>query len=186
MGDMCININIQNTFADTSICFCYTCRLPSHHIKESTKEAAEGRLLYMVAGEVASVAKTYRLISKYALNMYIDAYISHIPLEALSSQSSHTHLQACTKGVYSDYSMKITLDGVLLSQPCLERVVSWWPMMCPAYKNELPKIYPNCQKKQDDLFLAACHFHKCLKALFPKYYLRDSLAQLCWMERNIS
>ena len=38
-------------------------------------EAAEGRLLYMVAGEVASIAKTYRRISKYALNMYIDAYI---------------------------------------------------------------------------------------------------------------
>ena len=140
----------------------------------------------LVTGEMASIAKTYRRISKCALNMYIDAYISYIPLESLSSQSSHTHLQACTKGVYSDYSMKITLDGVLLSQPCLERVVSWWPMMCPAYKDELPKIYPNCQKKQDDLFLAACHFHKCLKALFPKYYLRDSLAQLCWMERNIS
>ena len=77
------------------------------HIMESTKgggrrrrpppfvEAAEGRLLYMVAGEVASIAKTYRRISKCALNMYIDAYISHIPLESLSSQSSHTHLQAC-------------------------------------------------------------------------------------------
>ena len=51
--------------------------------------------LYMVAGEVASIAKTYRRISKCALNMYIDAYISHIPLESLSSQSSHTHLQAC-------------------------------------------------------------------------------------------
>ena len=97
-----------------------------------------------------------------------------------------SELHKHTKGVYSDYSMKITLDGVLLSQPCLERVVGWWPMMCPAYKDELPKLYPNCHKKQDDLFLAACHFHKCLKASFPKYYLRDSLAQLCWMERNIS
>ena len=33
-------------------------------------EAAEGRLLYMVAGEVASIAKAYRRISKCALNMY--------------------------------------------------------------------------------------------------------------------
>ena len=41
-------------------------------------EAAEGRLLYMAAGEVASIAKTYGRISKYALNMYVDAYISHI------------------------------------------------------------------------------------------------------------
>ena len=30
----------------------------------------------MVAGEVASIAKTYRRISKCALNMYIDAYRS--------------------------------------------------------------------------------------------------------------
>ena len=32
-------------------------------------EAAEGRLLYMMAWEVASIAKTYRRISKYAPNM---------------------------------------------------------------------------------------------------------------------
>ena len=176
MGDICINIHNQCIFADMSVCFRYACHLPC-------QAAFVDSFIWRL---VAGIAKTYRRISKCALNMYIDTYISHILLESLSSQSSHTHLQACTKGVYSDYSMKITLDGVLLSQPCLERVVSWWPMMCPAYKNELPKIYPNCQKKQDDLFLAACHFHKCLKALFPKYYLRDSLAQLCWMERNIS
>ena len=28
------------------------------------------------------------------MDMYIDAYISHIPLESLSSQSSHTQAQA--------------------------------------------------------------------------------------------
>ena len=41
--------------------------------------------LYMVAGEVASIAKTYRGMSKYALNMYFHAYISYIPLKSLSS-----------------------------------------------------------------------------------------------------
>ena len=138
MGDICINIHIQCTFAspfpttggdaplrqtcgqrevphvfvkhgaqDMSVCFYYACHLPSHHIKESTKgdgrrqrlpplvTPAEGRLLHMVAAEVGSIAKTYRRIRKCALNMYIDAYISHIPLESLSSQSSHTQVQAC-------------------------------------------------------------------------------------------
>ena len=41
-------------------------------------EAAKGRLLYLVAGEageVASIIKTYRHISKCALDMYIAAYI---------------------------------------------------------------------------------------------------------------
>ena len=67
--DIGINIHIPCTFADTSACFSYACDLPSHRIKE----AAFGRLhkggrppsgaaplcgfLYMVAGEVASVAK---------------------------------------------------------------------------------------------------------------------------------
>ena len=75
----------------------YVCHLLSHHMKESTKGGGRGRLLYMVAGEAASIAKTYRGISKCALNMYIDAYISHTPLESLSSQSSSTQLQACSQ-----------------------------------------------------------------------------------------
>ena len=62
---ICINIHVQCTFADASVCVCYACRIPSHHLKESTKgggrppfvKAAEGRLLYVVAGEVASIAQ---------------------------------------------------------------------------------------------------------------------------------
>ena len=38
MGDACINIHMQCTFADTSVYFCYACHLPGHHMKESTKE----------------------------------------------------------------------------------------------------------------------------------------------------
>ena len=91
-----------------------------------------------------------------------------------------------TLGIFGDYSMKIALDGVLLSQPCLEQVVSCWPMMRPAYKNELPKLYPNCRKDPTDLFLTGCHHHKCLKAFSQKFHLRDSLAQLCWIQRGVS
>ena len=97
-----------------------------------------------------------------------------------------TELRQHTKGCFADYSVKITLDAVLLSQPALEKVVSWWPMQCPAYQNELPKLYPKCAKTQSDLFLARCHFHQRLKTSFPKYHLKDSLAQLCWMERGVS
>ena len=91
MGDICINIHIEYTFADTSVCFAMLATSPATIFME----AAGGRLLHMVTGEVAIIAKTYRSISKYASNMYIDAYISNIPVESLSSQSSHTHLQAC-------------------------------------------------------------------------------------------
>ena len=91
-----------------------------------------------------------------------------------------------TKGIFSDYALKIALDGVLLSQPCLEAVVSWWPMQCTAYKKELPKLYPACKQTNDDLFLAACHFHQSLKASFPRFYIHDSLAQTCWMKRCVT
>ena len=46
---------------------------------------------------MASIVKTYRSISNCALNMWIHAYISNMSLESLSSQSSHTQVQACTR-----------------------------------------------------------------------------------------
>ena len=55
-------------------------------------------------------------------------------------------LQQHTKGCFSGYSIKITLDGVLLSQPCLESVVSWWPMQCTAYKQKIPELYSECRR----------------------------------------
>ena len=96
-------------------------------------------------------------------------------------------LQQHTKGCFGDYSLKIALDGILLSQPRLETVVSWWPMLCSAYKKQLPELYSQCSStSQDDLFLAGCHFHQCLKASCPKFLLRDSLAQTCWIKRNVT
>ena len=58
-------------------------------------EAAEGRLLYMVAWEVASIAKTYKRINKYALNMYVRAYISYFLVKSLLSNYHPTEAQAC-------------------------------------------------------------------------------------------
>ena len=43
-------------------------------------------------------SKNIQIISKCALDMYIDAYISQISLESLSSQSSHSQLQASRYG----------------------------------------------------------------------------------------
>ena len=115
--------------------------------------------------------------------------------DSLQRQPSRQCWKACTQdflaqlhehtaGCFSDYSLKVALDGVLLSKPCLEQVVSWWPMKCVAYKSVLPELYPVCTRSQDDLFLAGCHFHQSLKARFPKFYLRDSLAQTCWWKRG--
>ena len=95
-------------------------------------------------------------------------------------------LREHTKGCFAAYSLKIALDAVLLSRPCLDRVVSWWPMECTAYVEQLPKIYPECGKNQDDLFIAACHFHQCLKTSLPKFRLTDSLAQTCWIKRGVT
>ena len=83
--------------------------------------AAEGRLLYMVTGEVASIAKTYSHISKCALNMYIDVHISHIPLESLSSQLSYTQVQACMQTptqIRHQSSDPTSLDTICRSRRC--------------------------------------------------------------------
>ena len=117
--------------------------------------------------------------------------------DALQSKPTRQCWKACTeafleevrhhtKGMFGDYSMKITLDGVLLSQPRLEHVVSWWPMHCPAYKISLRELYENCTTSRQDLFLAACHFHGATKKSFPKLSFKESLAQLCWVKRGVT
>ena len=117
--------------------------------------------------------------------------------DALQSKPTRQCWKACTeaflkairnhtKGIFGDYSMKITLDGVLLPQPRLEHAVSWWPMHCPAYKIALPELYANCTTSRQDLFLAACHFHAATKKSFPRFLLRDSLAQTCWIKRGVT
>ena len=117
--------------------------------------------------------------------------------DALQSKPDRERWKACTeafleairnhtKGIFGDYSMKITLDGVLLSQPRLEKAVSWWPMHCPAYKIALPALYANCTTSHQDLFLAACYFHAATKRCFPRFLLKDSLAQMCWMKRGVT
>ena len=101
--------------------------------------------------------------------------------DALQSKPTRQCWKACTeafleairnhtKGIFGDYSMKITLDGVLLSQPRLEHAVSWWPMHCPAYKITLPELYANCTTSRQDLFLAACHFMQQLRSLSRDSY----------------
>ena len=115
----------------------------------------------------------------------------------LQKQPSRQSWKACTegflgalcqhtKGCFGAYSLKITLDAVLLSQPRLEKVVPWWPMQCPAYEDTLSKLYSECSRTQVDLFLAGCHFHQCLKPSFPKFFLRDSLAQTRWIKRQVT
>ena len=127
----------------------------------------------------------------YVAGAYKEAY------DNLQKQPSRQCWKACTEnflsqlhehtvGIFSDYSLNIALDGVLLSQPCLETVVSYWPMQCSAYKSALPTLYPACTQSQDDLFLAGCHFHHALKQQFPNFFIRDSLAQTCWLHRGVS
>ena len=49
---------------------------PHDSLEEPAKTTANRRV--PAAAEVASISKTYRRISKYVLNMYVHAYISHI------------------------------------------------------------------------------------------------------------
>ena len=91
-----------------------------------------------------------------------------------------------TDGIFGHYSMKIALDGVLVSRPALMKVCSWWPMLCSAYMSQLPHLYPGLKRNQEDLFLAACHYHRMMREEFPKMSISESLAQLCWKKRNVT
>ena len=51
---------------------------------------------------------------------------------------------------------------------------------------ELPLLYPAASRSREDLWLAGVHFHLQLKRQFPKFYLRDSLAQTCWIGRGVT
>ena len=95
-------------------------------------------------------------------------------------------IQARANGMFSHYSLKKCLDAILITQPKLEKFISYWPMRCPAYISFLPRLYPGIQRTQDQLYKAACHYHKTLKKTFPKFRLNESLAQLCWLERGVS
>ena len=107
------------------------------------------------------------------------------PDRSLWTRATETFMQRinlCTKGMFSHYSMKIALDGILLSAPQLEHVVCWWPMLCTAYKENLPKIYPEAaQTSQKDLMYAGVHFHRQLQVSFPRMKLKCALAQTCWI-----
>ena len=94
------------------------------------------------------------------------------------TQGFLSQLQEYTMGCFNDYSLKLALDGILLAQPCLEQVVSWWPMRCPANQSSLPKLYPVCTRSQGDLFLAGCHLHYSLKDKLPKFFCVTPLRKL--------
>ena len=117
--------------------------------------------------------------------------------QKLQSTPTRNNWKTCTQGflesirartvrMFNNYSLKKTLDAILISQPGLERVVSYWPMHCPAYVQYLPKLYPGISCTQDELYAAACHYHRQLKRTFPKFRFGDSLAQLCWLERGVA
>ena len=91
-----------------------------------------------------------------------------------------------TRGMFSDYSLKKALDGILIAEPRLEKYISCWPMRCPAYVAMLPALYPGMPKNKKALLLAACHYHSQLKSALPRVRLCDSLAHLCWFQRSDS
>jgi hypothetical protein len=133
------------------------------------KEIQSLKLVYYVA---RSLKITFRQLQRQ-------------PERSLWKRATETFMQrisACTQGMFADYSMKIALDGILLSAPQLERIACWWPMLCTAYKQNLPKMYPKAaQTSQNDLMHAGVHFHRQLQKHFSMMKLKCALSQTCWI-----
>ena len=118
-----------------------------------------------------------------------------VELNSLEKNPSRRSWQQCTErfldelrertqGIFGHYSMIIALDGVLVSRPALTKVCCWWPMLCTAYVSGLPAVYPGIGRTQEELFAAACHFHRKMREEFPKMSISECLAQLCWKKRG--
>ena len=88
-----------------------------------------------------------------------------------------------TKGKFNDYAVKCMLDGLLVNKTVNRHVISSWPMQCPAYKSQLPILFPGIKPSQ--FYRAACYLHS---RIYAKHHftLADSLAQLCWIKRKIN
>jgi hypothetical protein len=138
------------------------------------KEIQSFKLVYYVA---RSLQTTFRKLQRKADRS----------LWKFATETFMQRISVCTRGMFADYSMKIALDGILLSAPQLERVACWWPMLCTAYKKNLPKMYPKAtQTSQNDLMHAGVHFHRQLQKHFSMMKLKCALAQTCWiMCRNM-
>ena len=86
-----------------------------------------------------------------------------------------------TKGKFNDYAVKCMLDALIVNGTVPPRVISTWPMNCPAYKKQLRILSPGLQPCQ--YFIAGCHWHYMIYKRH-KFHIADSLAQLCWIERG--
>jgi hypothetical protein len=88
-----------------------------------------------------------------------------------------------TKGKFNDYALKIMLDALLVNKTIDRNIISTWPMNCPAYKRQLPILFRHIKPSQ--YFKAACYLHYLIYARHH-FHLGDTLAQLCWIEREVN
>ena len=88
-----------------------------------------------------------------------------------------------TKGKFNDYSLKMMLDALLVNKTIDRNIISTWPMNCPAYKTQLPVLFRHIKPSQ--YFKAACYLHYLVHARH-NFHLGDTLAQLCWTQREVN
>lgn len=88
-----------------------------------------------------------------------------------------------TKGKFNDYAIKCMLDALLVNNTVSRHDISTWPMQCPAYKTQLPKLFPGIKPRQ--FYRAACYMHSLIYAKHH-FQLAESLAQLCWIKRGVN
>ena len=74
-------------------------------------------------------------------------------------------------------------DDILVNETIDRDIISTWPMNCPAYKKQLPMLFRNVKPSQ--YFMASCNFHFLIYARHH-FHLGDTLAQLCWIEREVN
>eukprot|EP00973_Karenia_brevis_P009410 1271727-Karenia_brevis.AAC.2 len=96
-------------------------------------------------------------------------------------------MRASTKGFFSDYQMKCTLDVLCAMGVLTDPMLGRWPADCPAYTTGLRHFYPSLKRWNSELkYQCLMHFHAVYsKAVGAKHCnVPQSLAQICWAHRQ--
>ena len=88
----------------------------------------------------------------------------------------------CT-GCFNDYYLKCTLDRLLAVRKIDHGTISWWPTMCPAYRDWYNILYPGKNLSPEERFQVLCTTYTTLNQ-YKTCSFTEALAQTCWLEKE--
>ena len=94
------------------------------------------------------------------------------------------HTGSTCSGVFGHYYMKCCLDRLFAVKHINTGIVSWWPTLCPSYRNWYKKLHANGNNFNEEerfqiLCVTYCRLNSKRTCTFP-----EALAQTCWSMKD--